>query len=366
MPRPSLTARPPPAEATALRRGSGRRSAGQRVVVAAEPAVPADAGGCDQGGEPTARGAHGGGVAFIDRKTLSRSVFPPSAQCRMWWASAQVPGTVQPGKVQCRSRSHSARCWAEVKARRALPSSRICPVPARTPGRHRWRRSSRPMVTITVALAPARVTIEVATVARRHTPTRASPRRWSTVRGSLTPSTTLGAEAVLMAASTTARASGFSRSRYSGDPAADVVPTGQHGQPGVPVLDLRQHLPQPVLGQQRRPQPAHPGRPVHGAHRDQPGQHRLPRIQGRAPLGDPLGRRPGLRARDLPAGFGVGGDRVPARPGHGGQPVDHRQHHVQVRAGQPGTPGPAGRPAGRWQPTARRPAGRRSCPSPSP
>ena len=38
-----------------------------------------------------------------------RLVGPPSSQCRRWWASHQVAGVVQRGKVQCRSRSHRAR-----------------------------------------------------------------------------------------------------------------------------------------------------------------------------------------------------------------------------------------------------------------
>ena len=47
-----------------------------------------------------------------------------------------------------------------------------------------------------------------------------------------------------------------------GDPAADVVPAGQDGQPAVPVLDLLQQQTQAVPGQQRRPDPADSGRAV--------------------------------------------------------------------------------------------------------
>ena len=157
---------------------------------------------------------------------------------------AQVRGRSQPGKVQCRSRSHRALVWAVVKYRWSRPQCRMCPSgawttgmtvpsqasirtvsgpsrvppstpPTRTPGRVRSFRSSRPMVTMRVALVPDGVTVVGLVTARRQTWTRASPRRWSMVRGSRSPSTTSGLARTLMAASTTARASGLSRIRYS-------------------------------------------------------------------------------------------------------------------------------------------------------
>ena len=53
------------------------------------------------------------------RAALVRSVAPPSAQWIRWWASVQVGGLLQPGKVQPRSRSHRCLTWAAVKSRTA-------------------------------------------------------------------------------------------------------------------------------------------------------------------------------------------------------------------------------------------------------
>ena len=215
-----------------------------------------------------------------------------------------------------------------------------------------------------------------------------------------------------------------------GDVAADVVPAGQHGQPAVPVLHLLQQQTQAVPGQQRRPDPAHPGRAVELTHRHQPGRHRVHRgrFDQRGQLGQ-LGRdhaprrhrqaRPSATAARAPSerrrptstpaassrtalatspasrasrvghrsathcgtdpacdcghltpGDRLRGQREPARPRGRRQRVDHRQHHIQVRTGQRVHP-PRQLPqhlASRR--TARRPAPRRRsaprCPYPHP
>ena len=64
-----------------------------------------------------------------------------------------------------------------------------------------------------------------------------------------------------------------------GDPAADVVSTGEDGQPGVPVLDLLQPHAEAVPGQQGGPDPADPGRAVDLTHRDQTGGDRVDRAR---------------------------------------------------------------------------------------
>ena len=175
-----------------------------------------------------------------------------------------------------------------------------------------------------------------------------------------------------------------------GDPAADVVPTGEDGQPAVPVLDVLQQLAEAVLGEHGRPDPADSGGAVDLPHGDQPGGdgvdrapleergqlpqlggddtargHRQPPlldgdsgprqylrlpgtgrvgeladrlgdharvagVQGRAPVGHPLGRGPGLRRGDLTPRHGVGGDREPARRRNRDQPVHHRKQSVHV------------------------------------
>ena len=106
-------------------------------------------------------------------------------------------------------------------------------------------RSSRPMVTRTVALGRSadgvtRVGVGVGSRARRQTWTRASPRRWSMVRGSRSPSTTAGLRQDVDGGFDDGAGFGVEPQPVLGDPAADVVPTRQDGQAAVPVLDLLQ------------------------------------------------------------------------------------------------------------------------------
>src|SRR6478672_2287666 len=68
------------------------------------------------------------------RAPLVRSVGPPWRQCTTWWASHQVAGTVQPGRLQPWSRVVRARRWARVNRRRLRPRSRGSLLPPRTRG----------------------------------------------------------------------------------------------------------------------------------------------------------------------------------------------------------------------------------------
>ena len=243
------------------------------------------------------------------RTPLARSVGPPSSQCRRWWASHQVAGVVQRGKVQCRSRSQRAFVWAVVKYRWSRPQCRMCPSgarttgitvpsqasrrtvsgprrvpastpPTRTPGRVRCFRSSRPMVTSTVALVRGRCD------GRRGGRDGAAADLDEGVAAALVDGAGvdfavggLGCGQDVDGGFDDGSGLGVEPHPVLGDPAADVVPTRQDGQPPVPVLQLLQPLAEAVPGQHGRPDPADPGGAVDLAHGDQAGGDRVDRAR---------------------------------------------------------------------------------------
>ncbi len=229
-----------------------------------------------------------------------------------------------------------------------------------------------------------------------------------------------------MAASTTARASGLSRSRYSVIPPPMSCPHDRTVRPRCRSSTSCNSRPRPYrassAGRTRRTpagpstcpiatSPAatastaagsisgvswassdattHPAdtdsRPV-GHRRPRPRQTTVPRqvpvssrtalatspasraVQRRAPVGHPLRHRPRLRLRDLTTGDRLRGEREPARARGRRQRVDHRQHHIQVRHRSARGPAPAAPATPASRRTARRPAPRRRsaprCPYP--
>ena len=236
------------------------------------------------------------------RAALLRSVGPPSTQCLTWWASHHDAGVWQPGKVQCRSRSHSACTCAGVKSRLVRPRSRTCPSASRTagmtaasqasfrtvsgpssaprptrPGPHPGpgpsRRSSTPMVTRTVAFTPDGVPRSRACrrcgrlVGTGRRGRRRGVGRWSVhpARPAVAPRLRLGGGGGVDGGFDDGAGFGVEPEPVLGDVAADVVPAGQHGQTAVPVLDLLQHA---DPGRTGPAAPAGPGGPRPGRRAD--------------------------------------------------------------------------------------------------
>ena len=321
------------------------------------------------------------------RAPLVRSVGPPSSQCRRWWASHQVAGVGQPGKVQCRSRSQSACAWAVVKYRSVSSPVQDVSVGGQDGGDDGAVAGQLP----DGLRAEEGAGVDAADQDAGSGPVFEVVQADGDEDGGFCPGWCGGHRGGDGAAADAGRGRRRGVGRWSagpcpvdhgrfgrggvdggfddgagfgveaepvlGDPAADVVPAGQDGQPAVPVLTSCNSRPRPYRASSagrtrrtpagpstcthrrparprpRRPRPARaagsaaparrrrrtpptptaappstgdprPRQRERGRHRrvgeladrlgDQPG---LPGVQGRAPVGHPLRHRPRLRRR---------------------------------------------------------------------